>query len=61
MAEPGQTPAPTGPVSGQSCDDPLKLAYDPSAGEIVCTRSGEWVQSVNPTAVRVHRRSRIRS
>ena len=41
-----------GPLLGQSCDDPLKLAYDPSAGEIVCTRYGQWVQSVNPTAVR---------
>jgi hypothetical protein len=41
-----------GPLLGQSCDDPLKLANDPSAGEIVCTRYGQWVQSVNPTAVR---------
>jgi hypothetical protein len=53
IAEPGHIPAPMGPVLGQSCDDPLKLAYDPSAGEIVCSRSGEWVQSVNPTAVRL--------
>jgi len=52
FAEPGPVPAPRGPAVGQSCDDPLKLAFDPSAGEIVCTRGGQWMSSVNPTAVR---------
>ena len=53
LAGPGQIPVLMGAGLNQSCDDPLKLAYDPSAGrEIVCTRYGTWVSSVNPTAVR---------
>jgi hypothetical protein len=52
FAPSGHVPAPMGPQLGQSCNDPLKLAFDPSAGAMVCTRYGEWVQSANPTAVR---------
>ncbi len=52
IADSGRILAPLGPQLGQSCNDPLKLAYDPSAGEIVCTRNGQWVSSTNPTMVR---------
>lgn len=52
VADSGHTPAPLGPQLGQSCGDPLKLAYDLSAGEIVCTRNGTWASSITPTVVR---------
>jgi hypothetical protein len=51
FAEPSQVPAPRGPVPGQPCDDLDKLAYDPSVGQIVCTRQG-WAPSVTPVGVR---------
>src|SRR5690349_21798062 len=50
-ATPGHIPAPLGPQLGQSCNDPLKLAYDPSGQAVVCTRAGTWVQSVMPSTV----------
>jgi hypothetical protein len=52
-AEPGYLPAPLGPQSGQSCNDPLKLAYDSSGQAVVCTRAGTWAQSVMPSTVRL--------
>jgi hypothetical protein len=45
-------PGPDGPQMGQSCNDPLKLAYDPSGGALVCTSDGTWASSIMPTAVR---------
>jgi len=52
FAEPIETPAPTGPLLGQSCNDFDKLAYDPAVGQIVCTAAGKWMRSVTPTGVR---------
>lgn len=47
----GHLPVPMGPQLGQPCNDPLKLAYDPSGQAVVCTRAGTWVQSVMPSTV----------
>jgi hypothetical protein len=52
-ATPGFAQPPLGPQVGQSCDDPLRLAYDSSGQAVVCTRAGSWVQSVMPTTVRL--------
>lgn len=52
LATPDYGQLPLGPGVGQPCNDPLKLAIDPSGGAMVCTRYGQWVQSVMPSAVR---------
>lgn len=51
-AAPGHLIPRLGPQVGQSCNDPLKLAIDASVGPVVCTRSGQWVQSEMPSLVR---------
>lgn len=51
VAAPGWIPVPLGPQVGQSCNDPLRLAYDSSGQGVVCTRAGTWVQSVMPSTV----------
>ncbi|MGX9788381.1 hypothetical protein [Mycobacterium sp. MMS18-G62] len=48
-ALPGLAP-PLGPQVEQPCNDFDKLAYDPSAGQIVCNGS-EWSLSVIPVGV----------
>lgn len=52
LGAPDHGQPPLGPGMGQPCNDPLKLAVDPSGRAIVCTRYGQWVQSVMPSTVR---------
>lgn len=52
LAGPDHGQPPLGPGVGQPCNDPLKLAIDPSGAAIMCTRYGQWVQSVMPSTVR---------
>jgi len=52
VATPDHGQPPLGPGVGQPCNDPLRLAIDPSGRAVVCTRSGRWVESVMPSTVR---------